>query len=369
MTHIGPQPRPEATGMGRAKLSAFVVAYNREETIGTCLRALAFADEVIVIDKGSTDATVTIAAGLADRVIGVPWTPTVEETRAFAAEQCSHDWVLFLDDDECLSPEAVRFLDAELTAPRADIYRLAQRHYIMGRHDERAYYWPEYQTRCFRRGALAFTDTVHDGTRLLSDRIHSVAPDDGACIHHLSHRDAAQFIEKANRYTSRPDRKRATQTGSGLARFAHQRIDHWLNLTDPRDSDAYPVAVAVLRAVYDLIDRLKSWEEESGQDGTALFRAECARLEAAYAVELHDLARPHAGSAAPERVLPPAAPDAPVLLRAVRALQDSMQAHRDAMDAARADLEAARKRETEQRERASEMQRWAEGNDRRAEAF
>ncbi len=336
----------------RAPLSAFVVAYNREAIIGTCLRALAFADELIVIDKGSTDATAAIASTLADRVIAVPWTPTVEETRAFALAQCTHDWVLFLDDDECLSVEAVRFIATELAAPRADIYLLPQRHYIMGRHDERAYYWPEYQMRLFRRGSIAFTDRVHDGHRRLSDRVHSIPPETGACIHHLSHRDAAQFIEKANRYTSRPDRLRTVQLGTGMARFAHDRVDHWLALTEPCEPDAYPVAVALLRATYDLIDRIKTWEEEAALDGAALFAAECARLDAAYAAGLADLARPHAGSviaggtpAAPPAIPPP---DAPMLSHAVNALRDSVHALRQAMDAAdrtidavRADLRAA----------------------------
>src|SRR3954453_8011842 len=127
----------------REKISAFVISYNRAELLGSCLRALRFADELIVIDKSSSDHAPAIAAALADRVITVPWSPTVEETRAFALSQCAHDWILFLDDDECLSPEAAQFVRTELQAPRADIYALPLRHYILGEHDERAYYWPE----------------------------------------------------------------------------------------------------------------------------------------------------------------------------------------------------------------------------------
>jgi glycosyltransferase involved in cell wall biosynthesis len=274
--------KPEAPP-GRAALSAFVVAWNREQFIGACLRSLAFADEIVVIDKGSTDGTRAVAAALADRVIGVPWTPTVEETREFALAQCAHDWVLFLDDDECLSVEAVRFLQAELVAPRADAYRLAQRHYILGRHDEGAYYWPDHQLRCFRRGSVAFTGTVHGGVRPLSDRVRTVPPETGACIHNLSHRDVAQFIEKANRYTSQPDRLRGWPPEPGLARFAHARIDHWLGLTDACEPDSYREAVALLRAVYDIVDRLKTWETEAGTDGPALLLAARDRLAAAHA--------------------------------------------------------------------------------------
>src|SRR5512137_1109685 len=65
-------------------ISGFVVAYNRAALLGTCLRSLRFADELIVIDKSSTDDTPRIARRHADRVITVPFSPTVEETRSLA---------------------------------------------------------------------------------------------------------------------------------------------------------------------------------------------------------------------------------------------------------------------------------------------
>jgi hypothetical protein len=346
------QTDAESQTSERAKLSAFVVAYNREAIIGTCLRALSFADEILVIDKSSTDATPAIAASLADRVIRVPWTPTVEETRAFAISQCAHDWILFLDDDECFSPEAIRFIDAELRAPRADLYRFPLRHYIMGRHDERAYYWPEEHVRLIRRDAVSFLPTVHGGMALHAASQYSVPVDSGACIHHLSHRDVAQWIEKSNRYTSQPDRKRSVQTASGIGRFAHERIDDWLARGDTSDPDGYPAAVALLRAIYDLIDRLKGWEEEAGIDGETLFRDACARLDAAYAAELAPLARPHrheapadAAPVAPadttREAMPPRAAGEDALSRAVRALRDSVEAQREAIAAIRAERDSA----------------------------
>lgn len=266
----------------RAKLSAVVVSYNRAPLIGTCVRGLGFADEVIVVDKSSIDDTAQIAARHADRVITVPWSPTVEETRAFAIAQCEHEWILCLDDDECLSPEAIRFIQAELAAPRAEVYGLLLRHYILGTHDEAAYYWPEHQIRLFRRGAVTFSGTVHGGTEVHSDSVLRLPPDTGAAIHNLSHLDVAQWIEKTNRYTSRLDRERVSDDGRSLVRFARERIDHWLSLTHDVSPGGYPEAVSVLRATYDLIDRLKVWEEERGLDAAAEFKRVCASLDASY---------------------------------------------------------------------------------------
>ncbi len=282
--------------MLREKLSALVIAYNRAPIIGTCVRALGFADELIVVDKSSTDGTGAIAAQYADLVITVPWSPTVEETRAFAVAQCTHDWIVCLDDDECLNIEAIRFIQAELAAPRADVYGLLQRHYILGTHDEAAYYWPEYQIRLFRREAVTFKGTVHGGTAVHSDNVMQVAPDTGVAIHHLSHRDVAQWIEKTNRYTSRLDRERVTDYGKSLADFAHRSIDHWLSQTRDVSPGGYPEAVAILRSTYDLIDRLKIWEEERGLDGAAEFQRICASLDAEYATL--GVARDRGGEAA-----------------------------------------------------------------------
>jgi glycosyltransferase involved in cell wall biosynthesis len=265
--------------MPAPKISAFVIAFNRANVLGTCLRGLSFADELIVIDKSSTDASRAIAETYADQVVAVPWTPTVEETRTLALSLCRHEWILFMDDDECLSTGAEHQIHAELANPTAEIYEFPLRHYILGRHDERAYYWPEHHVRLFRRGAVTFSRTVHAGIVCHADGIGRFAADDGVCIHHLSHPDVSGWIEKTNRYTSRPDRAGLKADSKGFAAFAHERIDRWMDATDDTDPAGYPAAVALLRAVYDMVDAVKAWESECARDGTALFAATCEALD------------------------------------------------------------------------------------------
>ncbi len=270
----------------RGKLSAFVITYNRAWLLETCLRAVSFADELIVVDKSSTDDSPAIAARYADRVEVVPWSPTVEETRAFAASLCQHEWVLCLDDDEILSPEAALYLRDDFADPETDIYSIPYRHYILGEHDERAYYWPETRHCLFRRGAVEFLPTVHGGVALQSDRITNIPVDSGVCIHHLSHADVASWIERTNRYTARPDRVQVEGGEGDLIGFAHGRIDDWMRRTGDPSRNDYPAAVALLRAIYDMVDRLKSWEVERGLDGAALFRI--ARNHLASAIDGRD---------------------------------------------------------------------------------
>lgn len=265
--------------MPRSKISAFVISYNRADILGTCLRALSFADELVVVDKSSTDGSRGIAEAFADQVLTVPWTPTVEETRTLGVSLCRHEWILFMDDDECLSAEAERHIHAELCHPTAEIYEFPQRHYILGQHDEGAYYWPEHQVRLFRRGAVTFSGTIHAGIVRHSTRIGRFSAADGVCIHHLSHPDAHGWIEKTNRYTSRPDRAGVQAGPDGFTAFAHERIDHWMARTTDNAPNGYPAAVALLRAVYDMVDAVKAWEAGRELDGKAMFQQVCDHLD------------------------------------------------------------------------------------------
>lgn len=280
--------------MPRPKISAFVIAFNRASILPTCLRALAFADELIVVDKSSTDGSRAIAEAIADDVVTVPWTPTVEETRTLALSLCRHEWILFMDDDECLSVQAEHHIRTELQNPAAEIYEFPLRHYILGRHDEGAYYWPEHHVRLFRRGAVTFSRTVHAGIVKHSDSVMRFAAADGVCINHLSHADVSGWIEKTNRYTSRHDRVGIKLGTDGFAAFAHARIDHWMGRSSDKAPDGYPAAVALLRAIYDMVDAVKAWEAETGIQGAALFQQTCLAL---------DEARPHATRPSPAETI------------------------------------------------------------------
>jgi hypothetical protein len=183
-----------------------------------------------------------------------------------------------MDDDECLSAVAEKHIHAELQNPTAAIYEFPLCHYILGRHDQRAYYWPEYHVRMFRRGAVTFSRTVHAGIQRHSDRQMRFASETGVAIHHLSNATVAGWIEKTNRYTANPDRAGVGAGSDGLAAFAHQRIDHWFSQTRDDAPNGYPAAAALLRAVYDMVDELKVWELASGSDGTDLLRQVCHDL-------------------------------------------------------------------------------------------
>jgi glycosyltransferase involved in cell wall biosynthesis len=94
-------------GANTPRISGFAITYNSGEILKTCLRSRRFVDELIVVDKSLTDSTPSVAEAYADKVISVPWSPLPTETRSTADEACSHDFILYLDHDECLSVEGI----------------------------------------------------------------------------------------------------------------------------------------------------------------------------------------------------------------------------------------------------------------------
>ena len=107
------------------KLSVTVVAKNEAVDLGAALASVAWADEIVVVDCGSTDDTVAIAREFTPRVIVEPW-PGYAAQKNFAATQASHDWILSLDA-EAVEPVVIvyvnRLSDLLFTMARAANHR------------------------------------------------------------------------------------------------------------------------------------------------------------------------------------------------------------------------------------------------------
>ena len=119
---------------GRVPLSACVIAFNEADRIGDCVASLAFCDEVVVVDSGSTDGTREVAAGLGARVLVRPF-DGFRSQKQFAVDQCAHDWVLSLDADERVDATLRASIEAERAAgfARAAGYRFARMSEYYGR--------------------------------------------------------------------------------------------------------------------------------------------------------------------------------------------------------------------------------------------
>jgi glycosyltransferase involved in cell wall biosynthesis len=179
-------------------LSVILITKNEAARIEACLASVAFADEIIVLDSGSTDDTVALARSLGAHVHETADWPGFgpQKNRALALATC--DWILSIDADERVTPELAASIQAALAANEDAAYRAARLSDFCGRFIRHSGWWPDYVLRLFRRGTARFTDAaVHE--RVLAD--HPVRTLEGHFVHYpYDNLDA--LITKVNRYSS-----------------------------------------------------------------------------------------------------------------------------------------------------------------------
>ncbi|MEO7953789.1 MAG: glycosyltransferase family 2 protein [Polaromonas sp.] len=200
-----------------ASLSVTVITKNESHNIEACLRSVAFADEIVVLDSGSTDDTVQIARSIGARVSVSPdWQGFgIQKNRVLAL--ASSEWVLSLDADERVSAELQTEIRAALASPAFDVYSFPRLSSYCGQYMHHSGWYPDRVTRLFRRSSAEFSnDLVHEKlvTRCRVGELNSV-------LLHESFRDFEAVLDKVNRYSSAGaqslfDKGRSSSPGKAL---------------------------------------------------------------------------------------------------------------------------------------------------------
>jgi glycosyltransferase involved in cell wall biosynthesis len=178
-------------------LSVVLITRNAAAQLPECLASVAFADEVVVVDSGSSDGTPAVAARYGARVLAKEWLGFGRQ-KQFAVAQAAHDWVLCLDADERVSPELAASLVRALDAPAARAYLMARRNRFLGRWLRHGEGYPDWSPRLFdRRQARWSDDEVHEKV-LFTATPGTLAGD----LLHESAEDIGRYLEKQNRYTT-----------------------------------------------------------------------------------------------------------------------------------------------------------------------
>jgi glycosyltransferase involved in cell wall biosynthesis len=184
---------------GLPPVSLIVITHNEEAVIGQCLvSARPLCRELVVVDSGSTDRTIEIAASLGATVISHEFTNYVQQ-KQIALDHAGSEWVLLLDADEQATYELRREIEHTISsADAADGYRIARVLYHLRHYDTRALY-RDRPVRLFRRnkGHIGGTDP-HDKV-VVSGRVERLR----APILHFSYRDVAAHVDTINRFSTR----------------------------------------------------------------------------------------------------------------------------------------------------------------------
>ena len=175
-----------------------MITKNEAHNIAACLAAVSFADQIVVLDSGSTDGTADIALALgAEVVVNADWQGFgVQKNRALALARC--DWVLSLDADEQVSYELQLEVQQVLAAPKFSAYAVPRLSSFCGQYMRHSGWYPDYVVRLFKRGDAHFS----------SDRVHEKITTDGKLgklkgeILHKTYSSLEQMLDKSNAYST-----------------------------------------------------------------------------------------------------------------------------------------------------------------------
>lgn len=178
-------------------LSAVLITYNAGAALQRCLSSAAFADEIVVVDSGSTDGTLSVCQEHGARIVHKEWLGFGPQ-KQFAVKAAKFDWVLCLDADEEISEALREEIKAEVARPASFAYLLARRNRFLGRWLSHGEGYPDWQLRLFHRGHASWSDDpVHE--RVVAES--KPARLQGDLLHHSSE-TLHHYLDKQNRYTT-----------------------------------------------------------------------------------------------------------------------------------------------------------------------
>ncbi|NLH50210.1 MAG: glycosyltransferase family 2 protein [Myxococcales bacterium] len=180
------------------KISVTVITRDEERNIARCLASVPFADEIVVVDSGSTDQTVEIARQFTDRVVTHEWEGHVRQ-KQYAVDLAAHDWILSLDADEVVS-EPLRHLieDWKTREPAADAYLVNRRTFYLGKWINHSGWYPDARIRLFDRRRSRWGGYDPHDEVICAGRTGVLAGD----LLHYSYRDLSHHLQQIDKYTS-----------------------------------------------------------------------------------------------------------------------------------------------------------------------
>ncbi|WAR45304.1 glycosyltransferase family 2 protein [Methylomonas rapida] len=183
-------------------LSVIVITHNEAQNIERCLNSVRWADEIIVLDSGSTDNTVDLCKRFTDQVFVTDW-PGFGPQKQRALEKAKYDWVLSLDADEEISAALQQEIQDAMLKTDIQGFEIPRLSSYCGRQMKHGGWWPDYVLRLFRRTTGRFSDdVVHEHIEVtgIIERLQNP-------ILHEAYVNNDEVLHKVNTYSSLGARK------------------------------------------------------------------------------------------------------------------------------------------------------------------
>jgi len=242
------------------KLSVTIITRNEEKNLAAALQSVAWADEIVVVDSRSTDATVAVARRFTNKVTVRDW-PGYVEQKNHAASLAENDWILSLDADERVTPELAEEIQELFRAtPKATGYRIPRVTCYLDAWLRSTDWYPDHQLRLYDRRRGQWTGRyVHESVKVTGP-VRTLRGE----LTHYPYRDITHHVDTINRYTTLAARqlyeggKRAGLAGV-IVRPPLAFLRNYLLRRGVRDGAA-GLLVSVLNSYYVLLKFAKLWE-------------------------------------------------------------------------------------------------------------
>jgi glycosyltransferase involved in cell wall biosynthesis len=179
------------------KLSVIIITKNESANIRACLESVAWADQIIVVDSGSSDDTIAIAREFTQQVYVHDW-PGFGAQKNRALSYATMDWIFSIDADERVTRELRAEIEAAMEQTQAVAYEIPRFSSFCGRFIRHSGWYPDYVLRLFRRDKGRFSDVlVHESVQIQGSAARLKQP-----IVHYSYRDFDDVLHKLNSYSS-----------------------------------------------------------------------------------------------------------------------------------------------------------------------
>ena len=185
--------------MAKGPLSIAIITKNEEDNIRSCLQSVSFAKQIVVVDSGSTDNTLKIAADFGCEIYSEEWRGFGPQ-KQLAIEKCRLPWILVLDADERIPPDTADIIKKIVT--NSDVketgFSFPRKNYFQGRWIKHAGWWPDRIVRLFRKGAGKMSEAVvHESVEVEGD-IGAL----DVVIEHYTENRLNKIIQKIDRYST-----------------------------------------------------------------------------------------------------------------------------------------------------------------------
>ena len=242
------------------RLSVVVITRNEAANIRAALESVRWADELVVVDSGSTDDTLRIAGEIADRVTAHDWAGFGAQ-KNHATELAAHDWVLSLDADERVSPALAREIRALLQAePAARGYRIPRVTRYLGRWIRSTDWYPDHQLRLYDRRAARWNDRLVHESVAVDGPVRRLRGE----LEHHAYRDVSHHLQTIDRYTTLAARQMHREGRRAgwvdlVVRPPAAFLRNYVVRRGVRDG-VHGLIVSLLNAGYVLLKFVKLWE-------------------------------------------------------------------------------------------------------------